>query len=104
MRLLASGLIVGGAVLGGVFPGAVLALFLAAGSGLSGSAAERVCFGVNLLLALGGAFCGGHLARVFQLGVGWRYMVPFSALAGLIAGLVGYLWFDWVLSYANPPL
>jgi hypothetical protein len=105
MRLiLASCLILGGALLGGVFPGAALAFHVAAGSGLSGSAGEVVCFAANLVFGVGGAVCGGLVAQSSQQGTRWRYSILFAVIIGLAAGTAGYLWCDWALSHAEPPL
>jgi hypothetical protein len=105
MRLIfASCLILGGAVAGGVFPGGLLAFFLAVGSGLSGSAGEIFCFVVNLVFGIGGAFCGGLFARVIRPGARWGYNVLFPTIAGLVTGAAGYFWLEWAISHAEPPL
>jgi hypothetical protein len=105
MRLiLASCLTLGGAITGGIFPGAILAFCWVANSGLSGSAAELLCFATNLGFGVGGAFCGKLYGRAIQPTASWWYNFLFPAVVGLMAGAVGYFWLDWALSHAETPL
>ena len=93
-----------GAMVGG-FPEAVVAFHLAVGTGISASPGEAICYVANLLLSVGGAFVGMRLGRAI---LGQERLkavdVLLPILLGLICGTVGYLWLDWAISHANPPL
>jgi hypothetical protein len=103
-QFLSSCLVLGGAVAGGVFPGALIAWCLVASSRLSGSAGEACCFVANLIFGVAGALCGSLLARWIYPGATWRYNVLLVVVSGLAAGSTGYLWLDWVVSHAELPL
>jgi hypothetical protein len=93
-----------GAVIGG-FPGGIIAFFFAAATGISGSAGEAICFIVNLLLAVGGAFAGMLLARVIRGQPKVRIgEIVLPVFLGGFCGIAGYLWLDWAISHAEPPL
>lgn len=109
-------LILGCAAVGGVFPGSFVALLLARSIGCGGALGEAICFFANLALGIAGAFCGLFYARLgwaffslfsnrpLDLDERLRRYIPLAVIVGLIAGAAGYLWFDWVLRNADPPL
>jgi hypothetical protein len=89
-----------GALIGG-FPGAVLAFFIAAGTG----SGEAVCCVANLVLSVGGAYAGMLLAKAIRGQDRFRVVeVVLPAFLGLLCGIIGYAWFDWVVRHADPPL
>jgi hypothetical protein len=104
MRLLPVVLAIAGAILGGGFPGAVLAFFFAAATGVGGAPGEVVCLVANLLLGAGGAFCGMLTGKTIQESQLRWVDVGLSCLMGLIVGAVGYSWLVWELRHADPPL
>jgi hypothetical protein len=106
MRLFVpSCLIVTGAVLGGIIPGASCAHTCApALGGLLGSDGKVIWFATNLVFGVGGAFYGGLCGRGIQPTPKWWFIILFSIIAGLVAGAAGFLWWAWMLSLAAPPL
>ena len=93
-----------GALIGG-FPGGVAAFLFAAGTRTGGSAGEAICFTVNLLLALGGAFTGLLLAKAIQGQPKILFVeIVLALFLGIPCGIAGYHYLDWVISHADPPL
>jgi hypothetical protein len=89
-----------GAVLGG-FPGGLAAFFFAAGTG----GGEVVCFTANLLFGVGGAFVGTLLEKEIRGQSKLRFTeIVLPVFLGVVCGIAGYLWLDWAVSHADPPL
>jgi hypothetical protein len=86
----------------GCYPGSFLAFFLAAGTD---SAAEAVCYFINVVLSVGGASAGLLITRAIQRQEKIRVLeVVLSVVLGLLFGTGGYLWLDCAISHADPPL
>jgi hypothetical protein len=97
-------LVVAGAGIGGIFPGAITAFFVAVSTGIDGLGGEAVCLTANLLFGVVGAVCGkvagqGAEQKAFR---GVDLMVPITL--GLVCGMIGFIWLYYVISYADPPL
>jgi hypothetical protein len=93
-----------GAVIGG-FPGALVAFFFAAGTGIGSSAGEAICFTVNVLLGLGGAFSGMLLAKAIRSQPKIQFTeIVLPVFLGVHCGIAGFVWLDWAISHADPPL
>jgi hypothetical protein len=89
-----------GALIGG-FPGAVLAFFFAVGTGTG----EAGCWLANLIFGVGGAYAGMLQAIAIRGQNRIRVVeVVLPAFLGLLCGMIGYVWFDWAISHADPPL
>ena len=89
-----------GAVLGGVYPGAFIAFIWTCTTG-----SETICFVTNLLLGVSGAFLGMQTAKAFQPQNRFpTVQIIFPLFLGLMCGIIGYLWADWAISHAEPPL
>jgi hypothetical protein len=93
-----------GALIGG-FPGAVLAFFIAAGTGKGGLTGEAICCLSTLVFSGAGAFIGILFAKAIRGEHRIRADdVTLPAVLGVICGLTGYALFYWVISHADPPL
>jgi hypothetical protein len=105
MRRLISGvLMLIGAGIGGVFPGAFLAFSAAAQTGLSGNTGEALCLLVNLFLGIGGGLLGLIASGAIFYPTVRRSDVIARIVIGLITGAGGYVWCYWAISHADPPL
>ena len=103
LRWLSVSLTLVGAILGGGFPGSLMAFFFAVATGISGSQGEAICLAVNLVLGVVGSSAGCRQARVSR-GLRFDGSISSAARAGIVAGVVGYFWLDWEISHADPPL
>jgi hypothetical protein len=93
-----------GALIGGL-PGALVAFSVAAGTDMGGWKAEAICFTLNLLLALCGAFVGMLLSTSLRGQTKIQFAdIVIPLFLGTACGLGGYLWLYWAISHANPPL
>jgi hypothetical protein len=89
-----------GAILGGIYPGAVFAFVCAAPSG-----SEIVVFIVNVLQGVAGAFLGMLMAKMVLVQTSFRRPdVIMPLVLGILCGIAGYLWAYWAISNADPPL
>ena len=86
-----------GSFAGGVIPGAVLAFMFAAHNGFG----YTVWIITNLILGILGALGGKLIVHCFQPVSSARSWILFPVSAGLVAGVTGLLWVDWLLSDAN---
>lgn len=93
-----------GAILGGGFPGSLVAFFFAVATGVSGSQGEAICLAANLVLGVVGASSGMLAGKTIQRASFRRFDVVLPLVLGLVVGMVGYLWLDWAISHADPPL
>jgi hypothetical protein len=93
-----------GALVGG-FPGALVAFFVVASTGIGGSMGEAIWFIITLLLSVGGAFIGRLLAKAIrgQDGVQSTEII-LPVVLGLLCGIIGYTVVNWAISHAEPPL
>lgn len=93
-----------GALVGG-FPGAICAWFFTAGTGISGTTGEAICFIVNMLLSAGGAFIGMFLAKAIRGQGRVQYAdITLPVALGVLCGSIAYTWLYWAITYAEPPL
>jgi hypothetical protein len=63
-----------------------------------------VLLAANLIFGVGGAIVFCLLAEGIKPDGARRFPVIVAILTGVVAGLVGYVWLDWALSHAEPPL
>jgi hypothetical protein len=91
-----------GALIGG-FPGALLAFSLVISAYVESSHVETICFCVNIILAIGGAFAGMLYEKMFRERPGIRrFEILVPGFLGILCGIAGYYyWFDWVIRDAD---
>lgn len=93
-----------GALIGG-FPGGIIAFIFAAGMDIGATAAESICFIVNLLLSVGGAFIAMFLTKKIHGQGRYQLMeIVLPLVLGLLCGFSGYALIDWAMRHAEPPL
>jgi drug/metabolite transporter (DMT)-like permease len=93
-----------GGFIGGIFPGCLVAFWVAAATGMLG---EVVWPLANVGLGIGGAFLGMVVARTalnLERQPFRRFDYVLFIGTGIVFGLCGYCWLYWGLSHANPPL
>ena len=89
-KILAVFMVLAGAEIGGGFPGAFLAFYIAAKTGISGSHGEAAMLCINVFLGVAGAACGlviwKRVGRTEFRDTDW--ILPITT--GLAAGIIGY--------------
>ena len=88
-----------GALIGG-FPGGVVAWTATVGTG-----SEAACCIANVLLGVVGAFMGMWVATAIRGDGKTRVAdVVLPLILGLLCGALGYVFWYWAITYADPPL
>jgi hypothetical protein len=100
-HLLFYSLSLAGALVSGFLPGSFIAFSFAASSG----GGEVLCCALNIGFGVGGALVGSLIAKLADGLTRFRPLeVAIPVAIGALVGAIGYVWADWVLSHANPPL
>lgn len=97
-------LMTAGALLGGGFPGSLIAFQFAATTGFGGLRGEAACVIANMLLGIAGVIGGLVLGDTIRGESPRRLLVLAAVAVGALAGILGYFGLDYAISYANPAL
>ena len=92
-----------GAMAGGIYPGSFFAFILAA-SMASGQAGETVCFVLTLAFSVAGVALGFLLFEGCFPNKLRRVDVKLGLALGVLFGIAGYFFCDWMIANADPPL